>query len=76
MLGRSDAPLFLHHPVVEKRPGEKLSKSDGDTGVRDLRRQGMKPSAVIGRAAAAAGLIDRVRPINAANVEELFGASG
>ncbi len=76
MLGRSDAPLFLHHPVVEKRPGEKLSKSDGDTGVRDLRRQGLTPSAVIGRAAAAAGLIDRVRPINAADVEELFGSSG
>jgi glutamyl-Q tRNA(Asp) synthetase len=72
MLGRTEPPLFLHHPLIEKRPGEKLSKSDGDTGVRDLRRRGMTASEVIGRAAAAVGLIERDRPIAAANVEELF----
>ena len=76
MLGRTDTPLFLHHPLVEKQPGEKLSKSDGDTGVRDLRRLGITPSEVIGRAAAAAGLIARERPIDAANVGALFGSSG
>jgi glutamyl-Q tRNA(Asp) synthetase len=72
MLGRTDAPRFLHHPLIEKRPGEKLSKSDRDTGVRDLRRRGMTAAEVIGRAAAAVGLIDRERAIDAAEVEELF----
>jgi glutamyl-Q tRNA(Asp) synthetase len=72
MLGRTEPPLFLHHPLIEKRPGEKLSKSEGDTGVRDLRRIGLTAPEVIGRAAAAAGLIDRERPIEAASVAELF----
>jgi glutamyl-Q tRNA(Asp) synthetase len=72
MLGRADPPLFLHHPLIEKRPGEKLSKADHDTGIRDLRREGATPSEVIGQAAAAAGLIGERRPITATAVEELF----
>lgn len=72
MLGRTVAPHFLHHPLIEKRPGEKLSKSDGDTGVRDLRRIGITAPEVIGRAAAAVGLIEGERPIDAARVAELF----
>ena len=72
MLGRVEMPLFLHHPLIEKKPGEKLSKSDGDTGVRDLRRLGLPPSEVIGRAAAAVGLVETMRPIEAEDVAELF----
>jgi glutamyl-Q tRNA(Asp) synthetase len=72
MLGRTEPPRFLHHPLVLKDKGEKLSKSDRDTGVRDLRRLGMGPADVIGRAALAAGLIERMKPIEAARVEELF----
>ena len=71
MLGRVDAPHFLHHPLVLKEKGEKLSKSDRDTGVRDLRRMGLTPAEVIGRAAAAVGLIKTMRPVDAASVEEL-----
>ena len=72
MLGRAELPLFLHHPLIEKRPGEKLSKSDRDTGVRDLRRLGVSAAEVIGRAAATVGLIETVRPIAASNVADLF----
>jgi glutamyl-Q tRNA(Asp) synthetase len=72
MLGRAEPPRFLHHPLVLKEKGEKLSKSDGDTGVRDLRRLGLTAAEVIGRAAAAAGLIKTMRPIDAATVDELF----
>jgi glutamyl-Q tRNA(Asp) synthetase len=75
MLGRADAPRFLHHPLVLRRPGEKLSKSDRDTGVRDLRRLGLTADEVIGRAAAAVGLIDMMRPVAASHVEELFRSS-
>jgi len=40
LLGRTDPPRFLHHPLIMKTASQKLSKSDGDTGVRDLRAQG------------------------------------
>ena len=57
MLGRTTPPVFLHHPLIMGPRGEKLSKSARDTGVRELRAQGVGPEDVIGRAAAAIGLI-------------------
>ena len=47
MLGRTDTPVYLHHPLVLKPNGEKLSKSAADTGVRELRRAGMTAVDVI-----------------------------
>ena len=47
LMGRAEPPAFLHHPLVMKSPTQKLSKSDGDTGVRELRAAGMSPSDVI-----------------------------
>jgi len=73
MLGRAEPPMFLHHPLIVKASGEKLSKSNRDTGVRDLRRAGLTPQDVIGRAAAAVGLIEGERPVAAQAVRELFG---
>ena len=72
MLGRTELPVFVHHPLVWKSSGQKLSKSDGDTGVRELRAPGVRPDEVVGRAAAAVGLLDAPRPINADRVAELF----
>jgi glutamyl-tRNA synthetase/glutamyl-Q tRNA(Asp) synthetase len=72
MLGRETAASFLHHPLVMKTSTEKLSKADGDTGVRDLRTSGMRPDEVIGRAAAAVGLLPGPRAVAAADVSELF----
>jgi glutamyl-Q tRNA(Asp) synthetase len=43
LLGRERPPAFLHHPLIMKTPDQKLSKSDGDTGVRDLRARGWTP---------------------------------
>lgn len=40
LLGRAIPAEFRHHPLILKVPGQKLSKSDGDTGVRDLRARG------------------------------------
>jgi glutamyl-tRNA synthetase/glutamyl-Q tRNA(Asp) synthetase len=56
MLGRIDAPEYLHHPLILKPNGEKLSKSSADTGVRELRQAGMTAADVIGLASAATGL--------------------
>ena len=74
MLGRETPPRFLHHPLILKASGEKLSKAAGDSGVRDLRQQGLAPAEVIGRAAAGCGLIATARPIAADEVGALFGA--
>ena len=72
MLGRLDRPRFAHHPLILKSSGEKLSKSAADTGVRELRRAGVIAEEVIGRAAAAVGLIDQVKSVAARDVADLF----
>jgi glutamyl-tRNA synthetase/glutamyl-Q tRNA(Asp) synthetase len=56
LLGRNDPPVFLHHPLIMKSASQKLSKSDRDSGVRDLRRQGMSPADVRKKARDAARL--------------------
>ena len=47
MLGRTTPPAFFHHGLVMKSPDQKLSKSDRDTGIREMRKAGMKPADVI-----------------------------
>jgi glutamyl-tRNA synthetase/glutamyl-Q tRNA(Asp) synthetase len=68
LLGRPKPPAFLHHPLVMKSATQKLSKSDGDTGIRDLRARmerggGHRPGSGAGashrRAAAARRRRDR-----------------
>jgi glutamyl-Q tRNA(Asp) synthetase len=57
MLGRTEPARFAHHAVIMKSATQKLSKSDGDTGIGELRRQQWPARRVIGHAAALAGLI-------------------
>ncbi len=60
MIGRTVMPQYLHHGLIRKPGGAKLSKSDGDTGVRDLRAAGWSASQVLGRASA---LLADARPL-------------
>jgi glutamyl-Q tRNA(Asp) synthetase len=53
LLGRERPAAFRHHPLIMKSPSQKLSKSDGDTGIRDLRARGWRALEV--RAAARRG---------------------
>jgi glutamyl-Q tRNA(Asp) synthetase len=55
LLGRAAPPTFLHHPLIRRPDGRKLSKSSGDTGVRDLRAAGRTAPEVIAAAASASG---------------------
>lgn len=55
LLGREKAPRFLHHALVRKTDGAKLSKSAGDTAVRELREAGVSASEVIERARSVTG---------------------
>lgn len=72
MFGADGTPAYVHHPLILKPNGEKLSKSAGDTGVRELRQAGLNATDVIGRAAAAVGLLARPQAIAASDVKELF----
>jgi glutamyl-tRNA synthetase/glutamyl-Q tRNA(Asp) synthetase len=72
LLGRLTPPLFLHHPLILKAGGEKLSKAAGDVGVRELRRSGVSSAHVIGRAASAIGLLERPRPLTVAELPDIF----
>jgi glutamyl-Q tRNA(Asp) synthetase len=72
LLGRREPPQFLHHPLLMKSPTQKLSKSDDDTGVRDLRVRGWTAAEVIGDAAWRGGLIAERRPIEADAVRDFF----
>ena len=56
LLGRDRPPAFLHHPLIMKTADQKLSKSDGDTGVRDLRARGWSAADVIAAARRAGGM--------------------
>lgn len=54
LLGRDRPAAYAHHPLIMKSAGQKLSKSDGDSGVRELRARGWTPQMVIDAARRAA----------------------
>jgi glutamyl-tRNA synthetase/glutamyl-Q tRNA(Asp) synthetase len=72
MLGREQPPVFLHHPLIRKPDGAKLSKSSGDTGIGELRSAGATPQTVLGRAAWLTGLLDSPERMSAGELESLF----
>jgi glutamyl-tRNA synthetase/glutamyl-Q tRNA(Asp) synthetase len=67
LLGRERPARFAHHPLVMVSPAQKLSKSDGATGIRALRAAGWTPAQVIGEAAGRIGLVPAgaVLPVDA-----------
>lgn len=79
LLGRAAAATFAHHPLVVHPDGHKLSKADADTSVRELRAAGRTAPDLIGEAAAAIGLVDARRTIEAIEAIEvgaLFARQG
>lgn len=50
LIGRRLPATFAHHALIMKSPTQKLSKSDRDTGVRDLRAAGWTRDAVLAAA--------------------------
>ena len=55
LLGRARPSTFAHHPLIRRPDGRKLSKSSGDTAVRELRDAGRSAAEVIELAATATG---------------------
>jgi len=74
LLGRPAPAVYLHHPLIRKPGGEKLSKSSGDTGLRELRAAGITPAQALGRAAYLTGLQAHPAPVAAGDLAKLFGA--
>ena len=72
LLGRPEPPVFAHHPLVMKSPGQKVSKSDRDSGIRDLRAGGWTAPEVIGYAAHLVGLTPARAPLRVEDVVRLF----
>jgi glutamyl/glutaminyl-tRNA synthetase len=70
LLGRAASRAFAHHRLIRRPDGTKLSKSSGDTGVRELRAAGHAPAAVI--ALALEGLGDERPPV----ADEHLGSIG
>jgi glutamyl-tRNA synthetase/glutamyl-Q tRNA(Asp) synthetase len=56
LLGRATPPRFLHHPLIRRPDGRKLSKADGATAVRELLAAGTPAGEVRRRAAQAIGI--------------------
>jgi glutamyl/glutaminyl-tRNA synthetase len=72
LLGRSAPPLFLHHPLLLRPDGTKLSKANRDTGLADLRAAGWGRERVLGEAAFLAGLRHRPEPLSPDRLADLF----
>lgn len=72
LLGRPRPPVYLHHPLVYRPDGTKLSKANRDAGVRDLRAAGRTPDQVLGLAAHACGLTSSPGPLPVAELPSLF----
>jgi glutamyl/glutaminyl-tRNA synthetase len=73
LLGRATPPAFLHHPLVRTRDGRKLSKSAGDTGIRELRARGRTREQVLGEAARLSGLHESGALLSIDELPGLFG---
>jgi len=73
LLGRARPARYLHHGLLLRPDGHKLSKARRDEGVCDLRAAGWTPERTIGAAAHAGGLQPEPRPLAAGEVARLFG---
>ncbi len=72
MLGRHTPIQTLHHPLILRPDGAKLSKSAGDTGLAELRAAGWSAAETLGRAAWLGGLQPEPTPRVASELAALW----
>lgn len=75
LLGREGMPHYLHHPLIRRASGQKLSKAEGDTAVRNLLDSGRTPADLFGLAARLAGLREPTAPLEPSELGSLFGVA-
>lgn len=74
LLNGAPPKVYLHHPLIVHPDGRKLSKSSGDTALRELRAAGQSVPMLLGRAAHLAGLLPDDRPVPFEAIVERFAA--
>jgi glutamyl-tRNA synthetase/glutamyl-Q tRNA(Asp) synthetase len=72
LLGRAHPPRWLHHPLIYRPDGRKLSKALGDTALAARRAAGASPAALLGEAAHLVGLWPAGTPLPVQAVPALF----
>ncbi len=72
LLGRPQPPRWLHHPLLYRADGRKLSKALGDTALAAHRAAGASPAALLGEAAHLVGLWPAGTPLPVDAVPSLF----
>ena len=72
LLGRRTMPLVLHHPLLLRADGTKLSKANRDTSLRERRASGASADALRGEAALLCGLAETAAPLSVNDVVSLF----
>ena len=72
LLGRETQPRFLHHPIIRRISGQKLSKAEGDTAIRRLIDEGRTPAELFGLAARLAGVRETDDPIDPGDLAAVF----
>lgn len=65
-------PGFIHVPLVVGADGRRLAKRHGDTRLSALRAAGVRPDALVGLLAWSCGWLDRITPVQAADLLPLF----
>lgn len=75
LIGRPVPPQFLHHPLIRRVSGQKLSKAEGDTALRYLLDGGRTPAELFGLAARLAGLQADEAPIDPEDLAVPFRAA-
>ena len=75
LLDRPAPILTLHHPLIRRPDGAKLSKSAGDTGLAELRAAGWPAAKVLGHAAWLGGLQAEPTPRAAPELAALWTGS-
>ena len=72
LLGRTEEPLFLHHPLLRDTAGRKLGKRFYAAAIAKRRDNGESPEYVLGEAAYLVGLQSEPRPLTAEMLPELY----
>ncbi|MEM1000507.1 MAG: glutamate--tRNA ligase family protein [Bacteroidota bacterium] len=65
-------PVFVHHPLLMREDGRKLSKRFGDKDIHAEKLAGTDPEWILGQAAHQLGLIPILRPLPAEEIPHLF----
>ena len=72
MLGRTKSPMFLHHGLIGRPDGAKLSKANHDSAIREVRTAGIGPASLLGPVAFMAGLLRRPHDLPAGELQGIF----